>query len=100
MQLAFERLDALLVGPRRLRTGRGLLGLGQGRCGVGTPLVELGRKDAVLTTPGTLAGLVHRRGGDHRFESGARSPGPPAGGPGLRIISPSFQRLHRNPYLS
>ena len=43
------------------------------------------------------ARLVHRRRGDHRLQPGRRSPGPPSGGPGLRILAPALQRPRANP---
>ena len=69
-------LDALLVRARGLRTGAGLLWLGQRRGGAQAPVVQFGWIHAVLAAPRTLARFVQRRRGDHRFEPGARESRP------------------------
>jgi hypothetical protein len=38
-----------------------------------------------------LGRFGHRRRGNHRLKPGARSPGPPSGGPGLHILTPALQ---------
>lgn len=50
--------------------------------------------NAVVAAPGALASLVHGCGGDHRLKPGARSPRPPTGGPGLRILRPAHPGSH------
>jgi len=49
----------------------------------------------MLAAPGAFARLVHRRRGDHSLKPGARRPGQPSGGPGLRILAPTLTPISR-----
>lgn len=53
----------------------------------GLQLVQFVRIDAVLATPGVLAGCVQRRRNDHRLQGRRRCPCPPEGGHGQHVIA-------------
>jgi len=82
----------------RLRSCLVACGLARASSGSASAAVQLARhlSNSAGYTPcsrhhALFARLAHRRRGDHRLKPRACSPGPPSGGPGLRILAPPLQ---------
>ena len=74
MQLALQFLDPAAVFPGLSGAGRTRLAETSNGNGILYPAIELGRIQPVLAAPSTASGFIHRRRGNHRFQSGRRRP--------------------------